>query len=40
VTALPSAVGHRAKVWYRDARGRRTASQIRIASPIEPLDQH
>ena len=33
VEALPSAVGHRAKIWYREAQGRRTARQIRVAIP-------
>ena len=33
VDALPSAVGHRAKVWYRETQGRRTARQIRVAIP-------
>jgi hypothetical protein len=33
VDALPSAVGHRAKIWYRETHGRRTAKQIRVAIP-------
>ena len=33
VEALPSAVGHRAKIWYRETQGRRTARQIRVAIP-------
>jgi hypothetical protein len=33
VDALPSAIGHRAKVWYRETGGRRTARQIRVSIP-------